>query len=265
MKWWFVFVGAVAACSSSGEGDARRRVPERCDCVVREVSLPAARGEIVDRNGVPFTATRPAYGVYAVPATLDRAALIRALALTAEETAQVDARIAARGVGDRHRSIEVLEDVTWARAQALRNAALAGVEVRDERMRTYPQRYRAAHAIGYLTPMTTEETDRLLPLGYQPGERVGRYGIESRWEPFLRGKAGVERTVVDASGQPVDDPAVVARVLRGDRRIEPIAGDRVVLTIDARLQRIAETAVASAPAAAVVVVEVGSGKVLALV
>ena len=89
--------------------------------------------------------------------------------------------------------------------------------------------------------------------------------MEKAWESFLRGKPGTERSLVDARGQPVDDAAVAARLIGSDRRIEPLPGYDVDLTIDAGLQRLAERAVASYPSAAVAVVEVDTGRVLALV
>jgi len=130
--------------------------------------------------------------------------------------------------------------------------------------RHYPRGDLAAHVLGYLTAPTADELARLAPMGYGPDDRIGRYGLENEWENYLRGKRGIEPFVIDAQGQPVHD-AAAADLLRHAPRIEPVAGNRLVLTLDAALQRLAEEAVAMYRAAAVAVVEVATGKILALV
>ncbi|MGE5184507.1 MAG: penicillin-binding transpeptidase domain-containing protein, partial [Acidobacteriota bacterium] len=95
-------------------------------------------------------------------------------------------------------------------------------------------------------------------------ELVGRYGLEAAWENYLRGKRGVERFAVDARGQRLDD-ATTASLIQQERVIDPVPGANLVLTIDADLQRMAEKAVAHTAAAAVVVVDPKTGKILAMV
>ncbi|MEP6865218.1 MAG: penicillin-binding transpeptidase domain-containing protein, partial [Deltaproteobacteria bacterium] len=75
---------------------------------------------------------------------------------------------------------------------------------------------------------------------------------------------GIERYAVDARGQRLDDKTA-ASLIQGERVIDPVPGANLVLTIDADLQRLAEKAVAHTTAAAVVVVEVKTGKLRAVV
>lgn len=237
--------------------------------VVHEQFLPSIRGNLLDRRGVPLATNRPAFNLYVTPRQFDEAArdaLVRLLGLTAEEAEKLDKRVAAGAKRARHLPVLVLEDQGADRAQLVEQARyrLAGVEVRHEPYRHYPQGDLAAHVIGYMTQMTEAEYERLRPLGYEPSELVGRYGLEREWENYLRGKKGIERFAVDARGQRIDDEAA-AGLIQGERLIEPVAGDDVVLTIDAELQRIAERAVAPHAAAAVAVVEVHTGRILALV
>jgi penicillin-binding protein 2 len=237
--------------------------------VVHNRFIPSIRGDILDRNGVPLATNRPAYNIYVTPSTFDakvRDDLIRLLGLDEEEAAKIDAMVATGKKRDQHRAIAVLEDQGPDRARLIEQASywLRGVEVHHEPYRHYPQGDLAAHVVGYMTQMNEAELDRLEPLGYEPSELVGRYGLEAEWENYLRGKKGVEQFAVDARGRRISDDQA-AGLIQGERMIEPKAGDDVVLTIDAELQRIAERAVAPHAAAAVAVVEVDTGRILALV
>src|SRR5690606_23511584 len=79
---------------------------------------------------------------------------------------------------------------------------------------------------------------------------------------YLRGKKGAEAFVVNAKGQRVDD---AEGLLDGPRFVPPVPGHNLVLTVDAELQKLAEKAVQHHPAAAVAMVEVNTGRILALV
>jgi penicillin-binding protein 2 len=143
-------------------------------------------------------------------------------------------------------------------------ADLAGMVVNNEPYRYYPQGDLAAHLVGYMTQMTEEEADRLANQGYSTSELVGRYGLESAWENYLRGKKGIERYAVDARGQQLDEKTA-ATLIQGERKINAVPGANLVLTIDADLQKLAEKAVSHVPAAAVIIVEPRTGKLRAVV
>lgn len=237
--------------------------------VVHKRFLPSIRGDILDRDENALATNRAAFNIYVIPDRFDattRAALVRLLGLTDDEAKTLDARVAAGKKRDPRTAIAVLEDQGADRAQLVAQARyrLDGVEVHHELYRDYPQGELAAHVIGYMTQMTESELDRLEPLGYEPNELVGRYALEAEWENYLRGKKGIEQFAVDARGQRIAE-AEAEGLIQGEKMIEPVAGDDVVLTIDADLQRIAEHAVAPYAAAAVVVIEVDTGRVLALV
>ena len=143
-------------------------------------------------------------------------------------------------------------------------ARLPGIEVHHEPYRYYPQGDLAAHLVGYMTQMTAAEADRLGNQGYDASELVGRYGLEEKWENYLRGKKGLERFAVDARGQRLDD-ATASALIQGDRGMPAVPGANLVLTIDAELQRLAEKAVSHVAASAIIVVEPHTGKIRAVV
>ncbi len=237
--------------------------------VVHERYLPSIRGQIVDRNRVPLADNLPAFDVYATPSSWtddSKAELTRLLGLTEDQVAKVDERIAAGRKRAAKQPTLILEDVGRDQASLVEQAAfdMEGVEVRNEPYRNYPQGKLAAHLIGYMSQMNEKEYERLQPLGYDPSDLVGRYGLEAEWENYLRGKKGVERFALDAKGQRIDDDEA-AGLIQGERVIEPVAGYDVVLTLDAELQKIAEKAVEPYKASAVAVVEIDTGRILALV
>lgn len=237
--------------------------------VVKERYLPSVRGKILDRKGAPLADNRPAFNIYATPKQLTpeaKAELARMLNLTDDEIAKVEERLAVGRKRDPKSPILVLEDQGRDRAALLEQARarLPGVEVHHEPYRYYPQGDLAAHLVGYMTQMTADEADKLGAQGYDSSELVGRYGLESAWENYLRGKKGVERYAVDARGQRLDDKTA-ATLIEGERVIDPVPGANLVLTIDADLQKMAERAVAHAGAAAVVIVEPKTGKIRAMV
>jgi len=237
--------------------------------VVKERYLPSVRGKILDRKGAPLADNRPAFNIYATPNKLTpetKQELARMLGLSDDEIAKIDERLAVGRKRDPKAPVLVLEDQGRDRAALVEQARarLPGVEVMHEPYRYYPQGDLAAHLVGYMTQMTENEADKLGAQGYETSELVGRYGLESAWENYLRGKKGVERYAVDARGNRLDDKTAAA-LIQGDRVIDPVPGANLILTIDADLQRMAEKAVAHTAAAAVVVVEPKTGKIRAMV
>ena len=237
--------------------------------VVKERYLPSVRGKILDKKGVALADNRPAFNIYATPKHLTpnaKAELERMLGLSDNEITKIDERLAIGKKRDPKSPILILEDQGRDRAALVEQARsrLAGVEVHHEPYRYYPQGDLAAHLIGYMTQMTAEEADRLTSQGYETSDLVGRYGLESAWENYLRGKRGVERYAVDARGQRLD-AKLAAGLIHGDRVVEPVPGANLVLTLDSDLQRLAEKAVSRVAASAVVVVEVKTGRVRAIV
>lgn len=237
--------------------------------VIKERYLPSVRGKILDRNGVPLADNRPAFNLYATPKKMTpavRAELERLLGLSDEELGKIDERLAVGTKRDANAPVLVLEDQGRERAALVEQAraSLPGVEVHYEPYRYYPQGDMAAHLIGYMTQMTPDEADKLGQRGYDTSELIGRAGLEAAWENYLRGKKGVERYAVDARGEQLDDETARA-LIEGDPVKPPVPGANLVLTIDAGLQRVAEQAASQVPAAAVVVVDVKTGKLRAVV
>ncbi|NMC75657.1 MAG: penicillin-binding protein 2, partial [Geobacteraceae bacterium] len=131
---------------------------------------------------------------------------------------------------------------------------LPGLDVEMHPIREYPHGLLGSHLFGHLGEMSEQEmgSDRFKE--YNPGDYVGKSGIERSWEKELHGADGGRQIEVDAMG----------RFLRTVSEKSPTTGNSLVLTIDLELQKQAEAAFGE-QAGAAVAMDVTSGEILAFV
>jgi len=213
--------------------------------------------------------------------------LAEALRLNPEERRTFEARIRAACVSDDdkspcwHTPILVREDVPRDTVAELKqhHDELAGVEVVGVPVRFYPYKSLGAHMLGYVAEvdpemlarfrphgyedLSREEQQRDNPLGYEAGDTVGATGIERAWESYLRGQRGWEKRVVDARGRYRSGPAA-EDLVDPPPRLDPIPGRDLRLSIDVDLEQAIDKAMRPHAAGAVVVVDVRTGRLLAL-
>jgi penicillin-binding protein 2 len=227
--------------------------------------VPPNRGLILDRNGLPLATNAPSYQ----------------LELTREQVTDIDATLvglAQLGLLDNadfpslkkdirsRRSFEAvpvklqLTDQELARFAA-RRYRFPGVEIRPRLTRYYPLGASSVHAIGYVGAIS-EDDEKTLDLNEYAGTTLtGKSGVEKAYERELHGHAGVQQLLVNAQGRTVE--RIGQDAVKLDRR-EPIAGNDLFLTIDLRVQQVAEEALRGQRAAAVAI-DPTSGDVLAFV
>ncbi len=131
--------------------------------------------------------------------------------------------------------------------------ASQGILLARETRRFYPHGALAAHVIGYLQEINPEELAELYTEGYRAGDWVGRDGIEQTFERTLAGRRGGSLLIIDPIGRPVRDIASRAA----------IAGADVRLTLDLRVQQLAENALEE-ESGAIVAIDPRSGHILAM-
>lgn len=107
---------------------------------------------------------------------------------------------------------------------------LTGVSVQIEPLRYYPQGNLAAHIIGQIGQISSQDEHYLSDERYSKSDFVGKSGIEYTYEKHLKGTNGYEKVLVDSAGKKIKDI---------DYK-EGIAGNSVYLSIDAKLQKVAE-------------------------
>jgi penicillin-binding protein 2 len=250
------------------QGDAFFRVTS--DSIVHTELLPAVRGQIRDRKGKVMATVRPSYNVYVTPRllTADGFARLRAvLGMNGDEAIDVWERVqnGVGGAADPHaaeRPVLLAEDISREAMAAIETGIdLPGVKIVSTPRRSYPMGLVGAHVLGYMNEISADELRAKKDEGYRAGDLVGRTGIERQWDGYLRGRAGFQKIVVDRRGLPKPD---IHDIIDGPASQPAVAGNNVVLTIDDDVQRFTERAMRNVSAAGVVVLEVDTGRILAM-
>ncbi|MDF2592796.1 MAG: mrdA, partial [Clostridia bacterium] len=149
---------------------------------------------------------------------------------------------------------------------------LPGVEIIQKPIREYPNMNFASHILGYMSKIGSE-LETLAEKGYTGQNMIGKSGIEASMEEYLKGQDGSRQIEIDVAGSMIDTVS----------EEEPTPGDTVFLTIDYKLQKIAEDTLKqtmetiqkgdkskgvdpypNATSGAVIAIDVNSGRVLAL-
>jgi penicillin-binding protein 2 len=264
-RLWFLQVMAANDYEKRAESNLLRWDP-----------VPAARGKILDRGGEELVTNRPSW---VVTVEKHKVRNPEALLLRLSEVLHVPAR----ELGERldnpdygpYQSVPILEDATDQQVTYLEEheREFPGVGYQKVGLREYPFGSLAAHVLGYLGEIGPNELGTPAFDDYRPGQLVGRGGVEQRYESWLHGKDGFEALEVDALG------AETGRII-GRKR--PIPGDDLVLTIQHRVQQVAESSLREgvraakqivheesgnylrAPAGAVVVLDPKNGEIMAM-
>jgi penicillin-binding protein 2 len=112
-----------------------------------------------------------------------------------------------------------------------RNLQFPAVDVERESVRAYPYGSVAAHVLGYVGTANQDELDANADeqdKPYEPGDEIGKTGVEATYEEYLRGVPGQRTYEIDAQGD-------IVRLIE-DQSYDPIPGYDLVLTIDVDLQ-----------------------------
>ncbi len=221
----------------------------------RAVIMEPVRGLIYDRNGVLLANNVPSFGLYVTLEDVkDRKALIASLVkFVGLDEAAVRKKLAERG--SRLLPRKVKDGLTLREAALIESHRLdlPGVMVRAESQRNYPGGEAAAHLLGYVGEVSSDQLDRPEYTDLHLGSIIGQYGVEKTYDRFLRGRAGQKTIEVNALGHE-------KRTVEVEK---PSAGDDLYLTIDARLQRLAEQLLGQ-ESGAIIAIETTTGDILAM-
>lgn len=220
------------------------------------------RGVITDRNGVVLAHNYSAFTLEITPSQAGKLdETIDALAEVVE--IQPKDRKRFKRLLDEAKNFESipirtrLSDGEVARFAAQRYR-FPGVEIKARLFRQYPLGHVASHAIGYIGRITDrdlkwiEESEQ--QANYKGTDHIGKTGLEQHYEFELHGETGYEQVEIDAGG----------RALRSLKRIPPVPGNNLQLTLDAKLQEITEKAFGDRKGA-LVAIDPTTGGILALV
>ncbi len=224
------------------------------------------RGLIYDRNGIVMAQNLPNYRLNVIPELSEN--LNQTLKKLGElvQLSKEDIRRFQRSRRHQRKFAEVplrfrLTEDEIAKV-AVNKHLLPGVSIKAELSRHYPLGKLASHVIGYAAIISESELQRLTAdkLGnlelsnYRGTSRIGKVGIEKKYESILHGTVGIQRVETNAQG----------RVLKVIERKLPIPGKNLYLNLDSNLQAIAEQAFKNNNGALVAMIP-KTGAILALV
>jgi penicillin-binding protein 2 len=230
------------------------------------LDVPAPRGQITDRNGVPLAQNKLSYNLAInFPTPLD---FSDAQAISfAREKIDTASKLIGRSIkiSDdailrhyRNRGIlpfEIAQNLSADEYEAVKDHTNDGMVVRPIYVRTYPNGKLAGQIIGY-TGKTGRNLDGIIDNHETlwPGTE-GREGLEQTFNDMLTGKHGEYKLTFDKDGRKTSEKLITP----------PVPGYNVITTLDVRLQELAEKALAAkAKRGALVIVDPNSGDILAM-
>jgi penicillin-binding protein 2 len=208
---------------------------------VRDLPIPAPRGEILDRSGQPIVTSQTTNAVQIVPSELPpegapRMALYRRLgALLGLGPKHINALVEEGRSAVRYAPVTIKTDAGTGVLTVLAERAqeFPGVSQQPVSIRSYPFGEMAAQVLGHVDAISEVELKMKAFRGVPASTVVGQEGLEFYYDSYLRGTTGVQRVAVNAAGYPV--PSRLAPKL-------PRAGDSLRTTLDLGLQRESEKA-----------------------
>jgi penicillin-binding protein 2 len=221
----------------------------------RSIILEPARGLLYDRNGELLANNIPSFQLYvSLEDIQNRETLIARL----PEFVDIDRQEISDKLSKKNRRgrIKIKAGITLKEVALIEShrLELPGVVIQPEYQRYYPLKTYASHVLGYVGEISESQLKDPEFSDLQQGRIIGQYGVERTFDAYLLGKTGEEVIEVDALGYP-------KRSLSVQR---PLAGNDLYLTLDIRLQRLAEDLLGE-EAGAIVALDPWNGDVLALV
>ncbi|MRR53477.1 MAG: penicillin-binding protein 2 [Deltaproteobacteria bacterium] len=247
MRLWYLQIVKAEDFQNLSENNRLRLVP-----------VASSRGTILDRNGVILVDNSPSFSIAVIPQEVtDKEVLVKNLSrLMGMSEGELLEKWNKARKGSRYQPIILASNITRDQMEILEENRLflPGLDVVMHPIRAYYYGVLGAHLFGHLGEISEQEIGNERFKDYNPGDYVGKSGIERNWEKELHGADGGRQIEVDARG----------RFLRTVSERSPTTGNSLVLTIDLAVQKAAEAAFGE-QAGAAVALEVNSGEVLAFV
>jgi penicillin-binding protein 2 len=230
------------------------------------LDVPAPRGQITDRNGVPLAQNRLSYNLainFPTPLDFSDAQVLSFVREKIDKAGKLTGR--APRISDeailrhyRNRGImplEVSQNLSQSEYEEIKDNFPTGMIVRPIYVRTYPDGKVAGQIVGY-TGKTGRNPDGIID-NHETiwPETEGREGLEQTFNDMLAGKHGEYKLTFDKDGRKTSEKLSTP----------PVPGYNVVTTLDLHLQELAEKALeAKAKRGALVIVDPNNGDILAL-
>jgi penicillin-binding protein 2 len=225
---------------------------------IRKVPILAPRGKLFDREGRLLVDNYPSVSCFLIrepgrDLRADFPLISRGLHMTPE---QLEATLKHYALAPKYEPIPLKQDITPDEVEFIEahRDELPELETIDEQRRLYPRNGFAANLIGYVGEVSDDMLNDPRYAYYEPGDVVGKSGVEQTYDSLLRGQDGSQDIIVDSHGREV---GILGR--------EPaVPGQGIKLTIDLDIQRAAEAAMGDRNGA-IIAINPHTGAVLALV
>jgi len=225
---------------------------------IRKVPILAPRGKLFDREGRLIVDNYPSVSCFLVREqghdyTQDLPLIARGLHMTQE---QLNAILYHYRLAPKFEPLPLKQDITPNEVEFIEahRDEFPELETVDEERRLYPRDGFAAHLVGYVGEVSEEMLNDPNYAYYEPGDVVGKSGVEQSYDQLLRGVDGARDVIVDSHGREVGrlgtEPATPGKSLR--------------LTIDLDIQKAAEIALGNRNGA-MIAMDPHTGEILALV
>lgn len=221
-------------------------------------AVAPVRGLIYDRNGAVLAQNTPAFVLEIVPEDVKNmddtlARLSRLVRLDEKDIARFKDRVRKT---PRYRGVPVRSNLSLEEVARfeINRYEFDGVEVTAGLTRSYPLGATAAHVIGYVGGITEDELKKAPEASYRGLTQIGKIGVEKSHEDRLRGEPGAKIIEANAYGRPLREL---------DYR-QGQSGRNLILSLDAKVQLAAESALGELDGA-VVAIDPRNGEVIALV
>ncbi len=220
---------------------------------VREVYLDGHRGLILDRNGLVLVTNRPAFELSMIPEDMNEPKNTLEFLQKSVEFNMNDVLKSIKNVAT-FKKVVIKSDISRDEVAFVEEnrLELPGVSLQIVSTRNYNYGNFASHLLGYLGPITAKQLARVIKKQHSRNDFVGQTGVERAFEKSLKGRKGLRVLEVDAAG----------RVIKVLKRISPIGGTNIQLTIDYETQKMAEESL-KGKAGAIVAMDPNNGDVLA--
>ena len=242
---YVVLLGRLAYWQVLRHGDMSRLAAMYHDDTI---TLPAIRGDILDRNGALLVTNTPVFSVFASPDLIpasERQAIADQLApVLGIENQEILSKLSSN-----RQFVYLARRVPAAIAQQLDTLKLPGVGKIAETQRSY---------VDGGVPGTSLAANLL---GFANNEGAGNYGVEGYYDKTLHGQDGFEATVRDLANRPI--------VLSDRQRKDPVNGMTLQLSLDSTIQVVAERALADgvqkyqAESGSLIIMEPNTGRIVA--
>lgn len=220
-RLWFLQVMAVEKYEKLAEENR-----------VREVSIDALRGKIMDRQGTVLADNRSSLSLMVLPGIEKRPDVVKRLAKVFSVDERELKKTVLRSKEGPYKPRVVLTDISIEKVAFVREHAedfpYVGIDFLP--VRYCPLNEHGAHLIGYVGEISEEEASYEEFAQCELGDVIGKTGVEREFDQFLRGEKGRKEIEVDA----------VSRVTRTLELNKPVPGHHIQLTLDIKLQKVAE-------------------------